>query len=448
MRLFHLLAEAKAPRYTSYPTAPHFTATVTRDTYADWLRTLAPDARLSLYLHVPYCRTLCHYCGCHTKAAQRTAPVARYAQSLRRELALVAPYAGSRRVLRLHWGGGTPSILGATDLVATWRALGSQFDLSEVEEHAIELDPRAVDAKLVATLAFIRINRASLGIQDLTPHVQAAIGRAQPAPIVERAVHLLRDAGIYAINFDLMYGLPKQTVADIHQNIDFVAAILPPRIALFGYAHVPWFKSHQRLIDAADLPGAAERLLQAETAREALVRLGYVPIGLDHFALPGDALARAARTGRLRRNFQGYTDDQADAWLGFGASAIGRLPQGYAQNARDIHAYQRAIDGGLLPTEKGLRLSDDDRVRGAVIERLMCDLTVDLDATAGPRAAALRARLDERLVELFGPDAGLVVGRAGNRIEVTEHGRPFLRLIASALDEHLPRAIARHSAAV
>lgn len=448
MQLSHLLAESKAPRYTSYPTAPHFSATVTAAHYADWLRALPPDATLSLYLHVPYCRELCRYCGCHTKAVRRAEPVARYALSLGKEIASVARRTGSRRTARIHWGGGTPSILGAGDLRAIYRALSTGFELTGLEEHAIELDPRAVDGVLVDALRDIGVNRASLGVQDVSPHVQEAIGRVQPPGRVERAVALLRGAGIAAINFDLMYGLPKQTLADIGRNIDFVAQLKPQRLALFGYAHVPWFKPHQRLIDAASLPGAAERLEQSETARALLLALGYVPIGLDHFALPGDALAIAARQGALHRNFQGYTDDAADAFLGFGASAIGCLPQGYVQNARDIRAYSEAADRGALATEKGFVLTGDDRVRGAAIERLMCDLEVDLDAVAGTGASALRAEFEQRLATILWTDTSAMARLAGNRIEVTQQGRPFVRLIASALDRYLAAGTARHSAAV
>lgn len=448
MQLPHLLAEAKAPRYTSYPTAPHFSAAVTAVHYADWLHALPPGAALSLYLHVPYCRELCRYCGCQTKAVLRAEPVARYALSLGKEIASVAGRAGSRRAARIHWGGGTPSILGPGNLRAIHRALAAGFDLAGLVEHAIELDPRTVDGALVDALRAIGIDRASLGVQDVSPHVQEAIGRVQPPALVEQAMALLRGVGIAAINFDLMYGLPKQTLADIRRNIDFVARLRPQRLSLFGYAHVPWFKPHQRLIDAASLPGAAGRLEQSESARAQLLALGYAPIGLDHFALPGDALAIAARTGALRRNFQGYTDDTADAFLGFGASAIGRLPRGYVQNARDIRAYSQDADRGALATEKGLALTGDDRVRGAAIERLMCDLAVDLDAVAGTGASALRAEFEQRLAAILGTDAGTMARLAGNRIEVTEPGRPFVRLIACALDRYLAAGTARHSAAV
>ncbi len=447
MQATRILAETKAPRYTSYPTAPHFTAAVGPEIYANWLAALAPAATLSLYLHVPFCRELCRYCGCYTKAVRQREPVARYAALLRREIELVAERAASRRVTRIHWGGGTPSILGPEELAALDALLTATFDRSGLVEHAIELDPRALDAPLVAALRAIGVNRASLGVQDVSPHVQEAIGRPQPAERVEAAIGLLRNAGIDALNLDLMYGLPKQTLADIRRNVEFVGRVRPERISLFGYAHVPWFKPHQRLIDAAALPGAAERLEQAESARRALVALGYRPIGLDHFARPDDELALAAARGRLHRNFQGYTTDDAEALLGFGASAIGRLPQGYVQNSHDLHAYGRAIRAGALATVKGFALGEDDRVRGAAIERLMCDFKVDLDAVAGGRADELRAEFEERLDTVLGSDRNEMVRVDGNRIEVTEGARAFVRLIATAFDRYLT-AGGRHSVAV
>ena len=437
-----ILAEQSAPRYTSYPTAPHFSPAIGASTYADWLDALAPDASLSLYLHVPYCARLCLYCGCHTKIVQRRAPVDAYAELLAQEIELVAARTRRQRVASIHWGGGTPSMLGPERLTALSDLIARRFDCARVNEHAIEIDPRQCDRALVQALAAIGVNRASLGVQELAPHVQRAIGRVQPFETVAASVALLRAAGIADLNFDLMYGLPHQSAQDLHDTILRADTLRPDRIALFGYAHVPWLKTHQRLIDAAALPGAAERLAQSEIARGTLLALGYVPVGLDHFARPQDSLARAAADGRLRRNFQGYTTDAADALIGIGVSAIGRLPQGFVQNAPDLGAYGRAIAAGAFATARGIALSADDRLRGAVIERLMCDFAVDLDTITGARElhdamAALQPLMHDGLVAF-----------TGSRLTVTAAGRPFVRLVAAAFDAYLARGTARHSRAV
>ena len=443
-----LLAERAVPRYTSYPTAPHFTPAITAQDYTQWLAALRPGASLSLYLHVPFCRELCHYCGCHTKAVRRPEPVAEYAERLVGEIALIASLCGSRRVMRIHWGGGTPGILGEPALRWIAEALDEHFDLSELAEHAIELDPRYVTPWLARALADMGVNRASLGVQEYSERVQAAIGRIQPLEVVRHAADCLYEAGIDKFSFDLMYGLPHQSVADVRRTVELAAALEPQRMALFGYAHVPWMKPHQRLIDERALPGAAERLDQAETARRTLERLGYQPIGIDHFGLPGDEMAIAAAQGRLRRNFQGYTTDACDALIGFGASAIGRLPQGYVQNARDTGGYERAIRSRSPAVDKGLALDEDDRVRGRIIEQLMCNLTVDLE----------RVALDDgRMITFEGTDELAFLGDyaregiakiEGRRVTITEDGRPFARLVASAFDAYLQRAQARHSVAV
>jgi oxygen-independent coproporphyrinogen-3 oxidase len=460
------LAERSVPRYTSYPTVPHFSADIVPRTYATWLDALPRAATLSLYLHVPFCTELCRYCGCTTKAVRRRAPVEAYATLLRGEIGLISAATRARRVVHLHWGGGTPTILGADRLAAVVETLTGAFDLAAVQEHAIELDPRHLDAALASALARMGVTRASLGVQDFSPHVQRAIGRTQPFEQVEQAVTFLRDVGIANINIDLTYGLPRQTIGDVIRSAELAASLKPARLALFGYAHVPWFKPHQRLIDEAALPGPGERLAQMHAAAEMLEECGYVPIGLDHFALPGDELSRAVRGGRLHRNFQGYSSDSADVLVGLGASAIGRLPQGYVQNASDIGAYARAIEAEQFATARGFELSGEDRLRARIIERLMCDLAVDLDADlrAGWGAAAqvrathfcamlagdIQPRLDfaVELAALDNLGSTGIVRRDGRRIYVTEAGRPFVRLVAAAFDAYLPKDQKQHSAAV
>ncbi len=436
------LLERNVPRYTSYPTAPHFSPRIGPDAYGAWLAGLPAAATLSLYLHVPYCTELCHYCGCNTKATRQRAPVDRYAELLLDEIALIAAQTGRRRAVHLHWGGGTPSILGGDWLRRIADALARAFDLSALREHNIELDPRKVTRPLVAALAAIGVNRVSLGVQDFAPHVQRAIGRVQPFDLVERSVALLREADIASINLDLMYGLPQQGRADVARSAELAVALAPQRIALFGYAHVPWFKKHQSLIRDADLPGPEERLQQARSAADIFAASGYTAIGLDHFARAGDEFAIAARERRLHRNFQGYTTDNADALIGFGASAIGRLPQGFVQNAPDVAGYARAVGAGRPAVVKGLALTSDDRLRAAIIERLMCDLRLDLSQFGG--AQDFRAEI-AALDQLA--DAGLLMIE-GETIAISEAGRPFVRLAAAAFDAYLPANQARHSLAV
>lgn len=435
------LAERNVPRYTSYPTAPHFTAAVTASVYRQWLGELPSDATLSLYIHVPFCTELCHYCGCNTRAVRKREPIDAYAERLLEEIALLVSLRG-RKLTHLHWGGGTPSILGPQWLETVAARIVSQFDLSELKEHAIELDPRRIDRALVRSLKEIGVTRASLGVQDVSPHVQRLIGRVQPFELVERAAEWLREAGIRDLNIDLMYGLPGQGVAEVARSAELAAGLGAQRMALFGYAHVPWFKTHQRLMDEAALPGLSERLTQAEVAAETLRGLGYDRIGLDHFALPEDGLASAAREKRLRRNFQGYTTDEADVLIGLGASAIGRLPQGFVQNAPDLGGYARAVGAGEFPIVKGLAFSDEDRLRGAIIERLMCDLELDLNVYGGEDRFAselsqLRPLAEQGLLDL-----------EGTRVRITESGRPFVRIAAAVFDAYLAAGQKRHSVAV
>ena len=436
------LAERNVPRYTSYPTAPHFSAAVGPELYGEWLGQLAPDASLSLYIHVPFCTELCFYCGCHTKATRKREPVDNYAARLVEEIDLLDGIAG-RKLTHLHWGGGTPSILGPDWLETIAAKLASRFDMSGLKEHAIELDPRRIDRALVRSLAAIGVTRASLGVQDVNPEVQRVIGRVQPFDLVERAAEWLREAGIANLNIDLMYGLPQQTVRDVARSAELAASLEPQRLALFGYAHVPWFKSHQKLIDDAELPGLAERLEQMQVAGETLVSLGYEAVGLDHFAQPADELCVATREKRLRRNFQGYTVDDADALIGLGASAIGRMPQGFVQNAPDLAGYARSVAAGRFPIVKGLTLSDDDHLRGDIIERLMCDLELDLDKFGGGAAAftnelkALAPLAEQDLLRLD-----------GSKVTITASGRPYVRIAAAAFDTYLAASQKRHSVAV
>ncbi|MGH2342953.1 oxygen-independent coproporphyrinogen III oxidase [Segnochrobactraceae bacterium EtOH-i3] len=447
-----LLAHARSavPRYTSYPTAPHFSAAVGPAVYGDWLAELGrgPETALSLYLHVPFCRDLCAYCGCHTKATHREEPVRAFAAVLLEEIALVGRRIGRPLpVSHIHWGGGTPSMLPADCLRAVVARLKEYFIFRPDMEHAIELDPRLVDERLVETLAEVGITRASLGVQDVEPQVQAAIHRVQPLAQVERAVALLRGAGITALNFDLIYGLPHQTAETVRRTAECAADLAPDRLAVFGYAHVPWMKANQKLIDEAALPGAVARIALEEIMRDTLMARGYRPVGIDHFVRPDDPMAEQAVAGTLRRNFQGYTTDAAPALIGFGPSSIGRLPMGYAQNVPDTGGWERLVMAGEPPIVRGHAFSDEDRLRAAVIERLMTDFAVDTDAVAADLALpaellgdwrpALERVVEDGIAEVTGPE-----------VRVTPRGRPVARVVAAAFDAYLATGKARHSVAV
>lgn len=440
--------DRRVPRYTSYPTAPHFNPGVGADTYSAWLAEIPPSDRLSIYVHIPFCDTLCWFCGCHTRIVNRYAPVAGYLAALRLELDLVAQRLGSRRhVGHVHWGGGSPTILSAADIRELADAIRERFDVLDDAELAVEIDPRGLDDAKVAALARAGVTRASLGVQDVSPTVQQAINRHQPVEVTARAADALRTAGLGSISVDLMYGLPHQTVESVVASAQAILALTPDRVALFGYAHVPWMKRHQRLIDEAALPSPADRLRQLEAASRAFRSAGYVAVGLDHFARPADGLAIALAEGRLHRNFQGYTTDAAGALIGLGASAIGALPQGYVQNAVSVAAYRGAVERGRFAVERGVELDDDDRLRRGVIERLMCDLRVDLKALCRAYGRPPDFFADElRALQPMVADGTAMTG--DGLICVREEGRPFVRAVCAVFDRYLRSGAARHSQVV
>ncbi|NIX78119.1 oxygen-independent coproporphyrinogen III oxidase [Microvirga terricola] len=441
--LIHRYGGLAVPRYTSYPTAAEFTPAVGSSNHEAWLRRLDLRDSVSVYLHVPYCRQLCHYCGCHTKVARRDEVIQAYRERLEDEIWLVARHLqGPFKIARLHWGGGTPSILGADGLASVMEVLDRHGSFDDGFEHAIELDPRFVDETLTRGLVSIGVNRVSLGVQDLDSDVQVAIGRVQPLEVVAKAADMLRAAGIKSLNVDLMYGLPRQSIASVEATCTQVLALQPDRIACYGYAHMPRRKAHQRLIDESTLPASDARFLQARKVAEVFEQNGYVAIGLDHFARSDDPLAVASHAGKLHRNFQGYTDDGRPTLLAFGASAISQLPDGYVQNAADIGTYMRTIGEGKLASARGYRLKPDDRVRASIIEALMCNFRIDLsllgeNATYADELALLRPLIADGLVTL-----------SDGTLSVTEEGRPFVRVAAAVFDQFRADDVARFSPAI
>jgi oxygen-independent coproporphyrinogen III oxidase len=438
--------DRRLPRYTSYPTAAQFGPAVDALTYERWLADVPADAPLSLYLHVPFCAELCLYCGCHTSVAHRHAPVATYAALLQREIDLVGARLDGQTVSHVHFGGGTPTMLQPDELERIMSALHTRFRITAATEIAIEIDPRLLSRAQILALAGIGVSRASLGVQDFEPRVQQAIGRRQSFEQTARAADGLREAGIVHINLDLMYGLPHQTEASVRDTAERALTLRPDRIALFGYAHVPWMKRHQRLIADETLPDNDERLAQSHAAAGVFVESGYQHIGLDHFARADDPLAQCQREGELRRNFQGYTTDVATTLIGFGPSAKGSLPGGYVQNAPQMIGYREVITAGHLATARGRALTAEDRLRGRIIERLMCDLKVDLadvcraHGTSTERFAAELSALDALARD------GLVV-RNGNEITVPPQARAFVRAVCAVFDTYIVEGEARYSRA-
>ncbi len=441
-------ARIHVPRYTSYPTAPHFHSGIDAATYRTWLAALPENAALSLYVHVPYCDTLCWFCGCHTKITRRRAPVTAYVAALKAEIATLATIVpASARVTHLHWGGGSPTLLAPDEIRDLATAIENAFPSAPSRAFAVEVDPRGLTEETARALADAGLTRVSIGVQDFAPEVQQAINRIQSFDETARAAALFRALGVRSLNIDAVYGLPRQTTAHVLATMRQIASLRPDRIALFGYAHVPWMKRHQAMIHEADLPGPLDRHEQAETAAAALIAEGYTRIGFDHFALPGDDLAVAARTGTLIRNFQGYTVDPADALIGLGASSIARLPQGYVQNDPAIANYSRTVLGGDLATSRGYQLTAEDRIRARIIKRLLCDMVFDpTDLADAP--PALAESLAATAAAILADDTDGFVEPAGNGFRMTDDGRAFVRLTAARFDAHLTPAPQRHAAAV
>jgi oxygen-independent coproporphyrinogen-3 oxidase len=438
----------RLPRYTSYPTAPHFSEAVSHRTYGQWLASLPANLSGSVYLHIPFCRSMCWYCGCHTKITRHGASVAGYLEALRREIDLVADRLLHPLLLRhLHFGGGTPTIMEPEAFLDILSLLRNRFRFAADVEIAVEIDPRTLTGAMVSALGEAGVTRASLGVQSFDPVVQVAVNRVQSFEQTAAAVEGLRSAGVKAINLDLLYGLPHQTAACCVDTVRQCLALRPDRFAVFGYAHVPAFKKHQRLIDESALPGSAARLVQAEVISSLLTEAGYHSIGLDHYALPVDPMAKAQAAGRLQRNFQGYTTDPSDVLIGFGASAIGRLKQGYIQNEVSLSQYAGRIALGELATAKGHALTPDDRLRADIIERLMCDLRVDVDEMCrkhGTPAPGLIAD-NPRLRELAGKG---IIQLEGCVVSVPDEARALVRYAASAFDAYLGSSARPYSRAV
>jgi oxygen-independent coproporphyrinogen-3 oxidase len=440
------LFDANVPRYTSYPPATQFAGGVTPDIYRDWLGQIPEGSAVSVYLHVPFCRRLCWFCACRTQGTRTDSPVKAYVETLLQEIASIrAALPDGIVASRIHWGGGTPTILPPEDMDRLASALRAAFPETAATEISVEIDPNEIDDARLDALAAMGMTRASIGVQDFDPEIQKIIGREQTYEVTRAAVEGLRARGITSLNTDLLYGLPLQTRARITASLQMLLSLNPDRIALFGYAHVPWMAKRQSLIPTEDLPSPEARLTLFETAQGVLSWDGYLQIGIDHFAREGDSLSVAATEGRLRRNFQGYTDDTSDVLIGLGASAISRLPQGYAQNAASTAAYQKAVRAGELATGRGHEFSGEDKLRARMIELLMCDFRIET-CTLLDEGLASANRVDELLDRVADAFPGQV-SRSADGLSVPDAAHPLVRMIARRIDAYDSKS-SGHSSAI
>ncbi|MFI5280889.1 MAG: oxygen-independent coproporphyrinogen III oxidase [Gemmatimonadales bacterium] len=427
------------PRYTSYPTAIEFSDGFAREEYearlaqADGLG----DAPLSLYVHLPFCRERCLFCGCHVIIAKRHQVATPYLELLGREVDLLAErLPNRRRFAQLHLGGGTPTYFTPAELTWFLKRLLLRFRPLPGAELAVEVDPRVTTTAHVDALADVGFNRMSLGVQDLTPDVQQAIGRVQTLDQMATLVEHARKRGFRGINVDLIYGLPLQTPDTFERTVESVIALGADRAAVYSFAYVPWVRGHQKRIDVNKLPNRDTKASLFAVARERFLEAGYEPIGMDHFARPDDELAKAKREGRLRRNFQGYATIPGEDVLGLGISAIGDVRGAYVQNEKKLSIYGEAITAGRLPVAKGLARTFDDEVRRAIIEELMCNFRVDTEAFAQRHEIDFASYFAQDLALLEEPQREGLVSITPGRIEATPVGELFVRNLAMCFDRY------------
>lgn len=430
--------DVPGPRYTSYPTADRFGDGFDAPTLARHLATIQAGQNLSLYFHIPFCNTVCYYCACNKIITKDRSRSARYIDYLLREMALQAGLiAAPRKVVQMHWGGGTPTFLSAEEIRTLMRGIRQHFELQADGEYSIEVDPRKVTREMVALLAEEGFNRMSLGVQDFDPLVQKAVNRIQSVEETRLVLDAAREYGFGSVSVDLIYGLPHQSVERFARTLDTVLAMQPDRLALYNYAHLPTRFMPQRRINAEDIPAPDEKLQILALAINRLGEAGYVYIGMDHFARPDDELTVAQREGRLQRNFQGYSTHAECDLVAFGVSSISKAGGTFSQNQRDIEAYYAALDAGQLPVMRGWVLSDDDKLRNHVIQTLMCHFSLTFEAIETAYGIRFQAYFAEELVALRDlAEAGLLTIDACGLV-VTDAGRMLVRIIAMVFDRYL-----------
>ncbi len=440
--------EFRVPRYTSYPTAPHFEEADNDSLYLEKLKTIANlDNKISLYIHVPYCDTLCWFCACNTTITTKHERIEAYLHYLKKEMQLLYNSVGKKlHVGRIHWGGGSPSLLNNADWQYMRASLDEFFHIASDAELSIELDPRDIDGSYISILKSVGINRASIGVQDFDFEVQKLINRTQTYEEISSVMTALKQEGFRAINLDVLYGLPLQTEESVAEMAKKVLSLNPDRIALFGYAHVPWMKPHQNHIDESLLPDSYDRYVQFKTIEKIFNDGGYASIGLDHFAKVDDSMYKALKLGNLHRNFQGYTDDVYENMIGIGPSSIGDVNNFFVQNVLSVKQWKEKIDNNMLPIEKQLELDSDDIFYKEIIERFMCDLQVDLKAIAKKHGKDVDFSEIMQKLEPF-VEYGMAEVE-DYKITLHMEYRLFCRIIASFFDEYLKKQKGKHSIAI
>ncbi len=429
------LLETPVPRYTSYPTAADF-GKIETSSLTHAIEGATGD--VSLYLHIPFCEKICFYCGCNTAASGRRQRLESYLEALHREIETVATLLPSTsRVRRIAFGGGSPNAIKPSEFLDLIDALHRHFRCSGAE-YSIELDPRTMTSEWGNAIAEAGVTRASMGVQTFAAHCQRAIGREQDDALICRSTDWLRDAGVTSLNFDLMYGLPRQSKDNLSDSLEYAKLLGADRIALFGYAHVPHTVPRQRIIDASALPGKDERFEMAAVGHSYLVREGYLPVGFDHFALPDDSLAKATRSGALRRNFQGFTDDPSTTIIGLGSSSISSFPELLAQNEKNSGRYRMLSSQGRLSATLGIARSAEDQLRGEVIKQLLCQGLARLSPCLLHSASiGLRPFVERQLATID-----------GLTLKITPGGLPYARVIASLFDTYRDITMRRFSSAI
>ncbi|MBI4715242.1 MAG: oxygen-independent coproporphyrinogen III oxidase [Nitrospirae bacterium] len=433
------------PRYTSYPTAPVWTEAFGPEAFSEEIRRThgdlrgdRPSAPLSLYFHIPFCYSLCYYCGCNVVISRDRGKAKVYLDYLRKEVTRAAALMkDDRRVVQIHWGGGSPDFLSPDEMETLYRIITNHFTVAEDAEIGVELDPRETSREHLKTLRRLGFNRISMGVQDFDPKVQETVNRIQPEAMTRRMVEWCRELGFQSVNIDLIYGLPYQTLASFEQTVDAIIAINPDRMAVFNYAHVPWLKKHQKLLPESALPKGREKIEILKMLIEKFTGAGFVYVGMDHFARPQDELCTAQREKTLYRNFQGYTTKAGCDLFGFGVTAIGMVGGGYTQNQKTLREYYAALDAGRLPTHRGISLTDDDLLRRHIITRLMCDFSLNKQDVEERFGIAFDSHFKTEMEALLPLAEDGLCTLTPEGIEVTDAGRLLIRNIVMVFDAYL-----------